>query len=263
VFAAASLLVLILLFLLVMRVATVVLTLTGLSRESARFQVRSAVTGVGFTTSETEAVVNHPLRRRVVMLLMLIGSAGVITAMTTLIVSFAGADRQGALWRILLLVGGLAALLALARSAVLDRLLQRLISQALARYTDLDVRDYAALLHISGDYTVTELYVEATDWIANRRLAELDLPHEVIQVAAAAQPGVILSRPSPTVTCVPIGAQAAVSRSRIQAASSPSASRVKQKSRASGTASTRVGPPASRSTSQSSPRSFRRLGSTR
>jgi len=182
VLAAASLLVLILLALLVMRVATVVLTLTGLSRESARFQVRSAVTGVGFTTSETEAVVNHPLRRRVVMMLMLIGSAGVITAMTTLIVSFAGANREGALWRILLLVGGLAVLLTLARSAAFDRLLQRLISRALSRYTDLDVRDYAALLRISGDYTVTELYVEGGDWIANRRLDQLDLPHEGIQV---------------------------------------------------------------------------------
>jgi hypothetical protein len=188
VFAAASLLVVILFFLLVMRVATVVLTLTGLSRESARFQVRSAVTGVGFTTSETEAVVNHPLRRRIVMLLMLIGSAGVITAATTLIVSFAGADREGALWRILLLVGGLAALLALARSAAFDRLLQRLISRALARYTDLDVRDYAALLRISGDYTVTELYVEESDWIANRRLDELDLPHEGIQVLGIVGP---------------------------------------------------------------------------
>ena len=74
-FAAASLLVVILLALLVMRIATVVLTLTGLSSESARFQVRSALTGVGFTTREAESVVNHPVRRRVVMMLMLIGSA--------------------------------------------------------------------------------------------------------------------------------------------------------------------------------------------
>src|SRR5919106_4044429 len=122
--AAASLLVLVLLALLVMRVATVILTLTGLSRESARFQVRSAMTGVGFTTSETEAVVNHPVRRRVVMLLMLIGSAGVITAMTTLIVSFARADREGALWRSLLLAGGLAGVLLLPPRRAFVRRLQ-------------------------------------------------------------------------------------------------------------------------------------------
>jgi hypothetical protein len=180
--AAASLLIVVLIALLVMRVATLVLTLTGLSRESARFQVRSALTGVGFTTSETEAVVNHPVRRRVVMLLMLIGSAGVITAVTTLIVSFARADREGALWRVLILVGGLAALLALARSATFDRLLQRAIRRLLARYTDLDVRDYAGLLRISGEYTVTELFVEDDDWVANRRLDELDLPDEGLRL---------------------------------------------------------------------------------
>jgi hypothetical protein len=186
--AAASLLVVVLVALLVMRVATAVLTMTGLSRESARFQVRSALTGVGFTTSETEAVVNHPVRRRVVMTLMLAGSAGVITAVTALIISFAGTNREGALLRLVLLVCGLAVLLVLARSAAFDRLLQRLISRVLARYTELDVRDYAALLRISGDYTITELYVEETDWIANRRLDELDLPHEGIQVLGIVEP---------------------------------------------------------------------------
>jgi len=35
-------------------------TATGLSRESARFQARSALTGGGFTTTESEAVVRHP-----------------------------------------------------------------------------------------------------------------------------------------------------------------------------------------------------------
>lgn len=186
--AAASLLVVILLALLIMRVATVVLTLTGLSLESARFQARSALTGVGFTTSEAEAVMSHPVRRRVVMLLMLVGSAGVITVVTTLIVSFVGADRGAALLRVLILVGGLAFLLLLARSAAFDRVLQRVIRRALARYTDLDVRDYAALLRISGDYTVMELYVEPDDWLAHRRLNELDLPHEGILVLGIVHP---------------------------------------------------------------------------
>lgn len=52
---------------LITRVTTVALTVTGMAKESARFQARSAVSGVGFTTSESEAVVNHPLRRRIVM----------------------------------------------------------------------------------------------------------------------------------------------------------------------------------------------------
>jgi hypothetical protein len=74
--ALASVIVVALVSLLIARVATVALALTGLSREAARFQARSALSGTGFTTSEAEAVVNHPVRRRVVMSLMLLGAPG-------------------------------------------------------------------------------------------------------------------------------------------------------------------------------------------
>ena len=58
--AIGTVLAAILVSLLVTRVAAIALSVTGLSRESARFQARSAFTGVGFTTSEAESVVNHP-----------------------------------------------------------------------------------------------------------------------------------------------------------------------------------------------------------
>jgi len=45
------------------RVATVALAMTGLSHEVAKFQARSAFTGTGFTTREAENVVDHPVRR--------------------------------------------------------------------------------------------------------------------------------------------------------------------------------------------------------
>ena len=52
--ALASLLIFVALTLLINHIATVALSLTGLSREVARFQARSAFTGVGFTTNEAE-----------------------------------------------------------------------------------------------------------------------------------------------------------------------------------------------------------------
>ena len=65
--------------LLITRLASTALMLTGLSKEAARFQARSAFTGTGFTTHEAEKVVNHPVRRRVIALLMICRSAGLIT----------------------------------------------------------------------------------------------------------------------------------------------------------------------------------------
>lgn len=186
--AVATLIAVVLISLLVTRVATVALTLTGLSLESARFQARSALSGVGFTTSEAESVVNHPVRRRIVMWLMLVGSAGVVTVVGTLFLSFANADAAQRDTRIAVLLGGLVALWAASRSRVVDRSLSRLIARGLDRWTDLDARDYAALLHLADRYAVMELAVEPGEWVADKALGELDLRSEGVLVLAISRP---------------------------------------------------------------------------
>lgn len=181
--AIITLLLIIALSMLVTRVATTALILTGLSRQSARFQARSALTGAGFTTGESEHVVNHPVRRRVIMGLMLIGSAGIVSAIATLSVSFVGERTRGEVALNLgILLGGVVILLMLAKNERVDIWLQRAISRVLRRHTDLDVRDYAALLHVHGEYTVSELEVEGGDWIAGRTLADLALSDEGVLV---------------------------------------------------------------------------------
>jgi hypothetical protein len=197
VLALATFFVILLSSILVARIATVVLTATGLSRESARFQARSALSGVGFTTSEAESVVNHPVRRRTIHLLMVLGSAGIVSAIATLLVSFTGAGGRQALDRLLVLLGGLTVVTLIASSRWVDRWLSRLIARAVDRWTDLDVRDYAGLLHIAGDYGVNELMVEPEDWLANRTLAELELRDEGIVVLGIERPdGSYLGVPS-------------------------------------------------------------------
>src|SRR4051794_21778348 len=113
--ALISVLIIVLLSVLITRVATVALSLTGMSRESARFQARSALTGVGFTTSEAEDVVGHPVRRRIVGGLMLVGSAGLVTAVSSLILSFNHSNGRAA--RGVVLGCGLALLWLVSRSA--------------------------------------------------------------------------------------------------------------------------------------------------
>jgi hypothetical protein len=106
--AIVLLLVIALVSLLITRVATIALTVTGLPHQAARFQARSALSGVGFTTSETEQVVNHPVRRRIIMALMLLGNVGIVTAVAGLLGGFLGAGGR-TVYRALFLVAGLAA----------------------------------------------------------------------------------------------------------------------------------------------------------
>jgi hypothetical protein len=181
--AVVSLIVVVTLGLLITRVATVALTMTGMSLDHARFQARSAFTGTGFTTSEAEAIVTHPARRRIVMTLMLLSGAGAVSVLGALVLSFAGVESPtGGLERAALIVAGLAALLWLARSQVVDRALRRVIEPLLRRFTDLDVRDYAALLHLRGQWRVAQVPVGEDDWIAARPLVELRLPEEGVAV---------------------------------------------------------------------------------
>jgi hypothetical protein len=178
-----ALLIVLALSLIVTRVATVALTLTGLSEEAARFQARSAFTGTGFTTREAENVVNHPVRRRIIMLLMILRSAGLVTIILSLILSFLGsADDTTQLMRITWLFGGVIVLWIASSSRVLDRYMKRLIEWTLRRWTHLDVTDYASLLRLSGDYTVVEVLIKQDDWLANKQLQNCHLPREGVTI---------------------------------------------------------------------------------
>jgi NhaP-type Na+/H+ and K+/H+ antiporter len=163
-------------------VATVALTFTGLSQEAAQFQARSAFTGTGFTTSEAETVVDHPVRRRIIMTLMLLRSAGIVTILLSLILSFVGSEDGGKLDRLAWLVGGVVVLWVLSLSGAVDRFLKRLMTWAVKRWTDLDVRDYVGLLKLSGDYVIREMQVEKDDWLAGKELSACRLREEGVSI---------------------------------------------------------------------------------
>ncbi|PAU92668.1 potassium transporter TrkA [Aliifodinibius salipaludis] len=181
--AIISLLVIISLSILITRIAATALIQTGISKDAARFQARSAFTGTGFTTNESEHVVNHPVRRKILMILIFLGSAGVISTISSLILSFISLERIGYISiEIVVLVVGLIALWFLVQSKWIDRKLSYLINRALNRYTTLEVRDYYSLLHLSDNYRVSEIKVEQQDWLADKTLNDLQLHDEGILV---------------------------------------------------------------------------------
>jgi len=94
-----------------------------------QFQSGSAFTGVGFTTNEAEQVVSHPVRRRIAMLLPL-GNAGVITAISSLVLTFVGAiETYGQVLRLVFIALGLGVIWLLATTnRWIDRYLSRLIN---------------------------------------------------------------------------------------------------------------------------------------
>lgn len=165
---------------LITKVATIALMHTGLSQQSAKFQARSVFTGVGYATKESESIVNHPLRRKIVMMLMLLGNAGIVSVIASLVLTFWSnqEDDLALPWRILMMIAGLLFLWWLFSSKWFNNMLSRLINWGLNKYTDLSVYDYAGILHLGGEYKIAEVFVKESHWMANSTLAEMAISKE-------------------------------------------------------------------------------------
>jgi len=179
-----SLLVVVAVGLLVVRIGTVALVLTGLSRELAHFQALSAFMGVGFTTAESEQVLTHPVRRRIIRLLILLGNAGFVATVSSLIPLFVSGNETGvSFWvKLAWLCGGLVLLWVISASKYIDRQMSYVIGAALKRWTHLDLHDFRGLLQLDAGYAVSETKVEPWAWIAGKNLSEMRLADEGVQV---------------------------------------------------------------------------------
>ena len=168
---------------LITKVATIALIHTGLSTQSAKFQARSAYTGAGFTTSESEKIMSHPVRRKIIFNLMLIGNAGIVTVMSSLILTFVLPNTlTSKLYGLLIVVVGMGFLWWAVKSSWVDRGLSKLISKMLNKYANFEVLDYEAVLHLKDDYKISERRISKNDWMANKTLREMNLRHEGLTV---------------------------------------------------------------------------------
>ncbi|WP_124980064.1 TrkA C-terminal domain-containing protein [Nonlabens xiamenensis] len=181
--AAFTLFLIVSLSALITKIAAIALEHTGLSTESAKFQARSAYTSTGFSTAESESIMKHPVRRKIIYNLMLIGNAGIVTAMSSLILTFVLPDTLASrLYGLLIIIAGMTVIFWAIRSKWVDRGLSRIINRLLRKYTDLEIHDFAAVLHLKDDYTITEARVDHDGWMAHRTLEELCLREEGITI---------------------------------------------------------------------------------
>lgn len=145
------------------RVASIILVYTGLPENVARFQSRSAVTGCGFTTAESEDITGNLVRRRVISYLMLAGNIGIIASISSLLLSFISVNHEHYAYemtiRLTLLGGGLLVLWAASRQRWFEALTIRAFE--LVSHTRMELAAYHlnSLCHLSGGYRVGEVFV--------------------------------------------------------------------------------------------------------
>lgn len=168
-----ALVVITLVSLLVVRIGSTALMMTGLSWDTASFQAYSAFFGVGFTTREAEMVVNHPVRRRIIRDLILAGNIGLTSALATLVVSVVQNESDQHPMVILAeLVAAVLALIFVFGRPVVRKALDRLIQHTLEKAGMVRALDYELLLRIQSGYCVSEVEVLPESKVANKTLRE-------------------------------------------------------------------------------------------
>ena len=171
--AVVTLIVIAMVSLLAVRAGSTALMMTGLSWDAASFQSYSAFFGVGFTTSEAELVVNHPVRRRIIRDLILAGNVGVTSALATLVATLVkNSSGVRPLMIVTGLVVGLGLLLYLTRVSWVQRAIDKAIQRTLEKSGLVRVMDYELLLRIQHGFVVSEVEIVANTPIVNQSLRQ-------------------------------------------------------------------------------------------
>ncbi|HWP43434.1 MAG TPA: TrkA C-terminal domain-containing protein [Blastocatellia bacterium] len=177
------------------KVGTVALVMTGLDRRRAAFQALSALTNTGWTTRETELLMSHDQRRRIVMILMVLGHAGLASTVATLMLSLSQRDAGEVLESLAILAGVILAMYLLARWRHFDRHLTAEIEKRLRQTSALRVTNFEEVLMLAEGYGVFEVYVTEQSQIANKTIGQLRLRSRGMLVLAVDRAGRVIPAP--------------------------------------------------------------------
>jgi hypothetical protein len=159
---------------LIMEVATVLLVITGLDRETARFQAISLLTSSGYTTSEAELVVRHPVRRKIALFLMLSGTIA-LALIISVLVRVLGRDLSGP-QSIFYLVSVLLMVFFLFRNKYILSFLDKHLEKRLMKQSYLKTRTVEELLKVDENFSIAEVHLtnHRSPWV-HRTLGETRL----------------------------------------------------------------------------------------
>jgi len=166
------------------KVAAAVLRLTGLDQPTADFQALSALTGTGFTTREAESVMTHPMRRRIISLLMIIGNAGTVVVIGGLIFSFLTITSPWAIFRFVILIVALYLIFKMATHIKLARFLSKKIEEKLRERYELQKSTLKKVLDLGENFGVAEITLHEGSSCVEKTLASSDLGKKKILVLA-------------------------------------------------------------------------------
>ena len=157
--AVMPLIIIVVIFFFVVRVATVVLKLTGMEEGTARFQAISAFTGTGFTTSAAETILEDRVRKKTVIVLMVLGKVGIISVIAGLFLSFGKDDLTAELWKAMILLVFFAVLYKITTLKGFSRALNSFIEKRIVARGIIRQKTLEELFHLPKGYGLAQLTI--------------------------------------------------------------------------------------------------------
>ena len=175
----------ILIFLILVEILCILFKLTGLTDEKARFQVISLITSTGFTTKESELIVNHKTRRRLAQYVMILGYVGMAT-----IVSFMAQIISDILLKkfstidIIIFTIALVAVFYFLKHPKIGQCLDNFIEKIIVRNQNkaMSKRTFWTLIKRKHGYGIYNIFIDENSFLVGKSILESNLRENEIQI---------------------------------------------------------------------------------
>jgi len=160
---------------LIVKAASVALRLTGMDEKKAAFQALSAITGTGFTTRESEQIMHHPLRRRIISVLMVLGYAGFITIIVTFSTTIISSEGYTKYIGFIIFFAGLYIIYLLANYKGFTARWENFIRNKLIKSAAFEVTPVENLLRLYEGYGLIRVNINETSDFIGHKLLDMGL----------------------------------------------------------------------------------------
>jgi len=182
----------------VVKIATIALKLTGLEEKKAYFQALSAFTGTGFTTRDSEFVFENSTRRKIIIVLMILGNAGLITVITTLVISFGRSNILPLLANVGIVLVLVFILFKIATHKGIMKFLNDKIESGLEKNPPFQKRPIEEIVRIAKNYGIAEVSIRENCQDLGKELSKSSFRENDILILAIERENSVIPTPKAT-----------------------------------------------------------------
>jgi len=183
---------------LVVKIATIALKMTGMDEKKAHFQALSAFTGTGFTTRDSELILDNNIRRKIIMVLMILGNAGLITVITTIVISFGRSNVLPFLLNVGIVLIVIIVLYKISANKGVTKFLNDKIESGLEKSPPFRRRPIEEIVRIAKNYGIAEVNINKHCQDLGKTLSESSFRENDILILAIERENSVIPAPKAT-----------------------------------------------------------------